>query len=164
MSRLTDRLEGIEHDLARNPGDTASELLGRRLILRKALDGYGREQREEGRHEGMRDALDTGYEARRIAAEKGEPGFGVLNADGRLEDCSGHSLWHMAAYLPDGRDEEVAVFLAAHGIEVYRMWPVESPDQVRAAMDECEASLRTPGMLTNMPASMPGDKDGTDGG
>lgn len=150
MSRLTDRLEQIEHDLAANPGGTASDLLGRRLVLRKALEAYGREQRDEGRHEGVRDALDTGYEARRLAAEKADdPPFGVLNEDGRLEDYSGHSLWHLAVYLPDLRDDEVAEFLRGHGIEIYRMWPVESQEQVKAAMDECEASLR---------------KDGTDGG
>jgi hypothetical protein len=151
MSRLTDRLEEIEYGLARDPGDTSEALLSRRLVLRKALEAYGQEQRDEGRREGMRDALDTGYEARRLAAEKGgDAGFGVLNADGRLEDYSGHSLWHMAAYLPDGRDEEVAAFLRDHGIEVYRMWPVESAEQVKAAMDECEESLRA-------------GKDGTDG-
>ncbi len=33
-------------------------------------------------------------------------------------------MWHMAAWIPQGREADVAVLLASHGIEVYRMWPV----------------------------------------
>lgn len=70
MSRLTDRLTEIEDGLARNLGDTAPDLLSRRLVLRKALETYGKERYDEGHQDGMRDALDTRYEASRLAAER----------------------------------------------------------------------------------------------
>jgi hypothetical protein len=44
----------------------------------------------------------------------------------RRDDVDGHSLWHIAAYLPDGREADVIKFLNDNGIEVYRAWPVRS--------------------------------------
>jgi len=66
--------------------------------------------------------------AERLAADRErraklrEPRFGELDEDGRLVDSGNHKMWHIAAYLPRGREAEVAEFLAGHGIEVYRMW------------------------------------------
>jgi len=54
-----------------------------------------------------------------------------------------YDMWHTALYVPDGRQGKVLELLAANGIEVYRMWPVEDGKQHRTAFDECEASLRT---------------------
>lgn len=51
------------------------------------------------------------------------PRFGRLDADGRPEVDDYH-LWHAAIWLPEGREAEVAEFLAEHGIGVYRMWKV----------------------------------------
>jgi hypothetical protein len=72
---------------------------------------------------------DKHERAERLAADRGrraalrEPRFGKLDEDGRPEGDD-HALWHIAAYLPEGREAEVAEFLAAHGIGVYRMWKV----------------------------------------
>lgn len=52
----------------------------------------------------------------------GHASFGILDEHGHLEDPGGHDLWQIAAWLPKGREAEVAEWLAAHGIEVYRMW------------------------------------------
>lgn len=54
--------------------------------------------------------------------ERTEPVFGELDERMRLVDASGHDMWHIAALLPGGREAEVAEWLAAHGIEVYRMY------------------------------------------
>lgn len=94
----------------------------------------------------------------------GQPGQPVgppLDDDGRHPDGD-YDLWQTALYLPSGAERKAAELLARNGIEVYRMWPVESAEQHRAATDELEASLRTPGMLTNMPVSMPGGLGGSD--
>jgi len=49
--------------------------------------------------------------------------FGELDHEGRLTpDAEGHDMWTIAAWLPKGREEEFAEFLAEHGVEVYRMW------------------------------------------
>jgi hypothetical protein len=48
--------------------------------------------------------------------------FGQLDDAGHLADVEDHELWRIAAWLPAGREGEVAAFLAEHGIEVYRMW------------------------------------------
>jgi len=53
-----------------------------------------------------------------------------------------YGMWHTALYVPDGRQGKVLELLAANGIEVYRMWPVEDGKQHRAAFDECESSLK----------------------
>ena len=54
----------------------------------------------------------------------GRADFGTIGEDGRLEDYEGHDLWHMSVYLPEGREGEVAGWMAAHGLEVYRMQKV----------------------------------------
>jgi hypothetical protein len=49
--------------------------------------------------------------------------FGTLDHRGHLTpDAEGHDMWTIAAWLPKGREAEVAEFLAEHGVEVYRMW------------------------------------------
>lgn len=58
-----------------------------------------------------------------------EPVFGELDEQMRLVDLSGHDMWHLAAWLPNGREGEVAEWMAAHGISVYRMY--QSADLVR---------------------------------
>jgi hypothetical protein len=67
MARLTDRIEQVEHELAKYPGDDRSDLLNRRLILRKHLDVWGRDRYEEGHRDGLRDYGDTRYEAEQRA-------------------------------------------------------------------------------------------------
>jgi hypothetical protein len=68
MARLTDRIEQVEHELAKYPGDDRSDLLNRRLILRRHLEAWGRERYEEGHHDGLRDYGDTRYEAENRAS------------------------------------------------------------------------------------------------
>jgi hypothetical protein len=52
-----------------------------------------------------------------------ETQFGELDENGHVIDPSdSYDMWTIAAYLPRGREAEVAAFLAEHGIEVYRMW------------------------------------------
>lgn len=57
-----------------------------------------------------------------LLAMAGHASFGTLDEHGRLEDSGNHELWTIAAWLPKGREAEVAEWMAAHGIEVYRMW------------------------------------------
>ena len=57
-----------------------------------------------------------------LLALAGHASFGTLDEHGQLADSSGHDLWMISAWLPRGREAEVAEWLAAHGIEVYRMW------------------------------------------
>jgi len=54
--------------------------------------------------------------------DRQEPVFGELDERMRLVDAECHDMWDIAAYLPNGREGEVAEWMAAHGIEVYRMW------------------------------------------
>lgn len=54
--------------------------------------------------------------------EHREPVFGQLDEHMHLTDNSAHDLWRIAAWLPEGREGEVCEWMAAHGIEVYRMW------------------------------------------
>lgn len=54
--------------------------------------------------------------------EDRQPAFGELDEHMRLIDASGHDLWQMAAWLPKDREGDVCEWMAAHGIEVYRMW------------------------------------------
>jgi transcriptional regulator with XRE-family HTH domain len=56
-----------------------------------------------------------------LLALAGRADFGVAGEDGRLEDHEGHDLWRMSVYLPEGREAEAAAWMAAHGLEVYRM-------------------------------------------
>jgi len=55
-------------------------------------------------------------------AERQDPKFGELDEQMRLIDFEHHEMWHLAAWLPQGREEEVTVWLAMHGISVYRMY------------------------------------------
>ena len=58
-----------------------------------------------------------------VLALAGHADFGTLDQDGRLiEDRDRYDMWTIAAWLPKGREAEVAEWMAAHGIEVYRMW------------------------------------------
>lgn len=57
-----------------------------------------------------------------LLALAGHASFGELDEHGHLEDSSGHDLWMISAWLPRGREGEAAEWMAAHGIEVYRMW------------------------------------------
>ena len=59
----------------------------------------------------------------------GHASFGDLGEDGRLADYENHELWHVVAYLPRGREGEVAEWMAAHGIEVYRMYQSQAARQ-----------------------------------
>jgi transcriptional regulator with XRE-family HTH domain len=52
----------------------------------------------------------------------GHASFGTLDEHGHLEDYGTHDLWQIAAWLPRGREGEAVEWMAAHGIEVYRMW------------------------------------------
>lgn len=65
----------------------------------------------------------TGQEERR------EVSFGDLDGDLRPADFSGCDMWHIAAWLPQGREDEVAEWMALHGISVYRMY--QSAELVR---------------------------------
>ena len=68
--------------------------------------------------------LATAYEIplAELLALAGHASFGELDEHGHLEDADGHDLWMISAWLPKGREGEVAEWMAAHGIEVYRMW------------------------------------------
>jgi transcriptional regulator with XRE-family HTH domain len=68
--------------------------------------------------------LATAYEIPlpSLLALAGHASFGDLDEHGHLEDHSGHEMWTMAVWLPRGREGEAAEWMAAHGIEVYRMW------------------------------------------
>lgn len=68
--------------------------------------------------------LATAYEVplSGLLAMAGHASFGTLDEHGHLEDSGGHDLWLISAWLPRGREAEVAEWMAAHGIEVYRMW------------------------------------------
>ena len=57
----------------------------------------------------------------------GHVSFGTIGDDGHLEDYDDHDMWTMAVWLPKGREGEAAEWMAAHGIEVYRMW---QPDEI----------------------------------
>jgi hypothetical protein len=72
MSRLTDAAESFERDLGKYRGDSESDLLNRRFIIRRALEIWGREQFDLGHGDGMRDVHDTQRQARRLADEAAE--------------------------------------------------------------------------------------------
>ena len=59
-----------------------------------------------------------------LVALGGRADFGMIGEDGRLASYEGHDLWHMSVYLPEGREGEAAAWMAAHGLEVYRMQKV----------------------------------------
>lgn len=72
MTRLTEAVESLERDLDKYRGDDENSLMNRRLVVRKALDSYGREQYDEGWHDGERDVHDTRREAQRRANQAAE--------------------------------------------------------------------------------------------
>lgn len=51
---LTDRIEHLERELARQP-----DALSRRMTLRKAFEEACAQERRQGYHEGMRDVIDA---------------------------------------------------------------------------------------------------------
>lgn len=73
---------------------------------------------------GVLTRLAVAYEVplHELVAVAGRADFGVIGEDGRLADYDGHDLWQMSVYLPEGREAEAAAWMAAHGLEVYRMW------------------------------------------
>jgi transcriptional regulator with XRE-family HTH domain len=89
------------------------------------------------RHPGMgvltRLAVAYGVPLCELVALGGRADFGVIGEDGRLADYEGHDLWHMSVYLPEGREGEAAAWMAAHGLEVYRMQKVS--EMTRTARD-----------------------------
>lgn len=62
-----------------------------------------------------------------LLALAGHASFGTLTEDGELADYSGHNLWRMSVWLPDGRVGEVVEWMTAHGLKVYRLW---SPEEI----------------------------------
>lgn len=60
--------------------------------------------------------------SRNAAPRPGGRPFGQLDEDGRLAGYEDHDLWHVAAYVPYGREGEFCAWLLAHGVEVYRMY------------------------------------------
>jgi hypothetical protein len=122
VSDFNGRIGDIVHAFETNaPGSTDT-----RFKIREVL----REERRDGWQEGYSDGLEDQYhgsKAEREAADKAAR-FGELDEDGHLTpDAEGHDMWTIAAWLPKGRESEVADFLAAHGIEVYRMWQPKTP-------------------------------------
>lgn len=78
MARLTDAIEQLEYDLGKYPGSDADSLLNRRLLLRQAMEAWGREQRDEGHRDGLRDVHQTANRAGELEREaakatEGEP-------------------------------------------------------------------------------------------
>lgn len=60
MSTVNDLLFGLERDLDKYPpGQSQDWALNRRLVLRKALEAAAGAGREQGYHDGMRDASDA---------------------------------------------------------------------------------------------------------
>lgn len=138
-----DRIRAIA-GVIREDGDPVNTV----YVIRREL----RAEHADGYEAGYADCLRDQHEAAMLAdGVIGPP----LDEYGRHPEGE-YNLWHMVVYVPDSRDGKVLGLLAANGIEVYRAWPVETGQQHKAAMDECEASLRTPGI--------PGGKDGTDDG
>lgn len=70
-----------------------------------------------------------------LLALSGIADFGTVGEDGRLADYEGHDLWHMSVYLPEGREGEAAAWMAAHGLEVYRMQKVSETMTARRSSD-----------------------------
>lgn len=78
MTRLTDAVEQLEFDLDKHRGDDGFSLLNRRLVLRKAMEAWGRGQYDEGHRDGMRDVHQTANRAGELEREaakatEGEP-------------------------------------------------------------------------------------------
>jgi hypothetical protein len=103
-------------------GDTNVRMTIRETLRAERCDGW-----QEGYSDGLHDEYQ-GTKAEREAADKATR-FGELDEDGHLiPDAEGHDMWTIAAWLPKGREAEVAGFLAGRGIEVCRMWQPQ-PDR-----------------------------------
>jgi hypothetical protein len=144
MGNFDDSIRKIIADIDDDPSSVV-------YVVRRELERAFREGYERGYAERTADQWHIDRLGQKRAAED--------TAIGPPLDEYGHHpegdyvLWHMAVYIPSipcGSEGKVVELLNADGIEVYRMWPVESVEQVRAAMDECEESLKA-------------GKDGTDG-
>lgn len=125
---MGDRIHQIT-EVIRKDGDPANTV----YVIRREL----RAEHADGYEAGYADCLRDQHEARMLAD-------GVIGPP--LDEYGHHpegdyNLWHMAVYIPDSRDGKVLELLSGNGVEVYRAWPAESQQQMRAAMDECEASL-----------------------
>jgi hypothetical protein len=142
MANHDDALRKIINDIDDDPDEVV-------YVVRRELERAYREGRELGYAERMADQWHIDRLRQKRAAED--------TAIGPPLDENGHhpegdyDLWHLAVYIPDRRDSDLAGLLAANGIEVYRMWPVEDYQQHKAAWDEMNESLKA-------------GKDGTDGG
>lgn len=116
--------------------------LNTRMVVREALAAERREGFESGYSEGIGDACDAHRSERERQKDNaiGPP----LDEDGHHPEGD-YDLWHLAVYIPAvpcGSEAAVEELLAGQGIQVYRMWPVEDTKQMKAAMDEFEASLK----------------------
>lgn len=72
----------------------------------------------------------------RLPFRRPRPLFPPLGADGHVTDAGQYAMWHIAAWLPNGRAGEVMDLLAANGIEVYRAWPVRQPGETLSAAQD----------------------------
>jgi hypothetical protein len=139
MADFNGRIEEVVRVFQEYPaGDINTRITVRQVLARERDEGF-----QSGYSEGRHDQR----EAYRCSEKTIGP---PLDEDDRHPEGD-YDLWHMAVYIPAipcGSEEAVAELLAANGIETYRMWPVENPKQMKAAMDEFEGSLKA--------------KDGTD--
>jgi hypothetical protein len=133
MASFDDALRKIINDIDDDPGEVV-------YVVRRELERAYREGRELGYAERMADQWHI--DRLRTARE------GHGDAIGPPLDEHGHhpegdyGLWHLAVYVPQDCAGDVTELLASNGIETYRMWPVESVPQMKAAMAEFEASLK----------------------
>lgn len=135
---MSDRIHDIVTAICDDGEDPASVV----MVIREALEA----ERADGRREGYMLHSRDGFEARRIAERRGELDQYAPPLDENRHHPEGdYDLWHLAAYIPQGREKQFVRLLNDQGVEVYRMWPVDKPEHMRAAMDELEESLRTPG-------------------
>lgn len=133
---MSDRIHQITRavrcDLFGDQPDPSSVVIAIRDTLKAEFD--------EGHRAGYGACLRDAYEIQALADKITTHPIGPpLDADGRSEaECSLH---HCAVYIPEGRTAAVVKLLNDNGVGVYRMWPVENPQQMSAAMDELHASL-----------------------
>lgn len=81
MPTITDAIESLEHELDKNPGDTAGPLFARRYAIRNAMRAWGRGRYEVGYLDGQRDARDTRYKADEQARERRAVGKVLVDPD-----------------------------------------------------------------------------------
>jgi hypothetical protein len=72
VSRLTDRLYDLEHQLDKCSGDSVSDLHSRRVVLRKAMDAHGRDRYDDGYADGYTDGMKDLGDARSEADQRAE--------------------------------------------------------------------------------------------